>query len=78
MKQTGTCPKCNGTDIYTDRGCMKRGDRSSIGISSWKKFFLDVYICMACGFTEEYVSEDDFKDPKKLAALKENWKKHQP
>lgn len=76
MKATGICPKCNGTEIYTDAGITKRGDRSSIGASSWTKLFVDVYICRSCGFVEEYVCSNDLDNEKKLTTLRENWKSH--
>lgn len=75
MKQTGICPKCEGQEIYTDADCTKRGDRASIGFSSWKKYFIDTYICMNCGFIEEYVEKEDLLNEKKFQELKLNWKK---
>lgn len=76
MKTTGICPKCSGTEIYTDADLTKRGDRGDIGISSWTRLFLDVYVCATCGFIEEYVRNNDLTDDKKIATLKENWKSH--
>lgn len=75
MKESKCCPKCNGTEIYTDRGLAKRGDRTSIAISSWSKLFLDTYVCLECGYLEEYVEDEYLKDPKKMAKAKENWRK---
>lgn len=76
MKATGKCPKCSGTTIYTDAGITKRGERSSIGISSWTKLFIDVYICSDCGFTEEYICDEDLHSSKKRDKLASEWKKH--
>lgn len=74
MMKTGKCPKCESTNIYTD-GNPKRGDRSSIQVTSWKKFFIDIYICFDCGFTEEYITQEDLKNEKLISRVKEQWKK---
>lgn len=75
MKNTGTCPKCQSHEIYTDAGLTKRGDRSSIPVTSWSTAFIDVYVCTACGFMEEYVTREDLKNDKKMTKFKEIWKK---
>ncbi|MEZ4936954.1 MAG: hypothetical protein R2799_05115 [Crocinitomicaceae bacterium] len=72
--KNGICPKCQSTEIYTD-GTSKRGDRSSIPISSWKKFFIDTYACFICGYIEEYIEKDDLKDQSKISRAREDWKK---
>ena len=74
MKKTGKCPKCGGQEIYTDRGQTKRGERASLGFSSWKQAYIDTYLCTTCGYLEEYVSPNDLKDTSKLEKLRENWK----
>lgn len=71
MKSKNTCPKCQSAEIYTDAGLSKSGDRSSIPVSSWSKVFVDVYVCLSCGYMEEYM---DFKDAAVLDKLKKNWK----
>ena len=48
---------------------MKRGDRASIPVTTWRKIFIDVYACANCGFTEEYVAENDLNE------IKKNWEK---
>lgn len=75
MKHAKTCPKCTSTDIYTDTGKVKRGDRTALQIGNFSWFFMDVYVCLDCGFTEEYVQEKDLKDAKNLATIKKNWAK---
>ncbi len=75
MKFSNKCPKCESNDIYTDEGITKQGVRTAIGISSWTRLYFDMYICSNCGFTEEYVREEDLQDSKKMEKLKENWKK---
>ncbi|UKN00758.1 hypothetical protein K6119_13560 [Paracrocinitomix mangrovi] len=75
MKNSKTCPKCGGTEIYTDAGNPKRGDRTSIPITSWGKLFLAVYICAGCGYLEEYVEQDDLSNSDKMDKLKKNFNK---
>lgn len=75
MKTTAKCPKCDGTEIYSNEGQAKSGDRVIIPISSWSRLFVSTYICAHCGYLEEYVETQDLKDDKKMAKLKENWKK---
>lgn len=74
MKKTKTCPKCQGTEIYTNDGLLKRGDRSSIIISAWSSFSIAVYVCAKCGFFEEYADEISFNREKVRTALEKEWK----
>ena len=76
MKEQKCCPKCRGTEIYTDAGLPKQGDRTTIAIASWSRLLLDVYICAACGFTEEYVREKDLQSESHMKKLRANWKIH--
>jgi hypothetical protein len=78
MKKTGCCPNCSSTEVYTTKGTPKRGDRSSIGVSSFTSVFIDLYICTNCGFIEEYAEEADLKNPKKMEKLKIIFKKVNP
>ncbi len=75
MKMTNTCSKCKSNEIYTDQGKVKRGDRTALQIGNFSWLFLDVYVCLNCGYVEEYVQDKDLKDAKNMAALKKNWKK---
>jgi predicted nucleic-acid-binding Zn-ribbon protein len=76
MKNTGTCPKCQSKEVYTDKGLPKRGERSSLPISSWSRLFVDLYICLDCGYFEEYVEQADLDNEKKMNKLKEMFGKH--
>lgn len=75
MRATGTCPKCKSTELYTNVGLAKRGDRSLIALSSWKGLFVDVYVCAQCGFIEEYIATRELENPATLEKLKTYWKK---
>ena len=50
MKRTGRCPKCGSADIAV----VPPGRYNSfpVGLGGAK---LERYICLACGFTEEWV-----------------------
>lgn len=78
MKKSGSCPKCNSTEVYTTKGTTKRGERSSIGVSSFSAISIDLYICTSCGYMEEYGEEGDLKDLKKMEKLKKLFRKVQP
>ena len=73
--KSGTCPKCGGNEVYTTHGSMKRGERMILPITGWKRFFLDTYICLACGHFEEYVNDDDIKDANMKEGIKKELKK---
>lgn len=77
MKQTSTCPKCNSTDIYVDQTKPKYTDFRFVPISktAWHFVVMDVYACLQCGYSEEYIADADLKDEKKMQTLRKNWKK---
>ncbi len=75
MKVTKTCPKCKGTEILTNEGLLKRGDRSGAVISSWTGFSVAIYVCAKCGYFEEYVDEKDLNKEKFKAAMQKEWKR---
>ncbi len=74
MKTTKKCPKCQSNEIYTNID-EQHGYRTKLGIDGWKSFSIDSYVCMQCGYLEEYLSDEDFKDQKKKAKLMEHWTK---
>lgn len=76
MKATNKCPKCSGTEIYTDDS-FRVSKRSNLGISNWLQIRVSAYICMNCGFIEEYVTKSDLTNSKKLGKIKENWKRNE-
>jgi predicted RNA-binding Zn-ribbon protein involved in translation (DUF1610 family) len=71
----GVCPKCSATEIYTNKKCNPRGERGQIVISGWKWMGIDLYLCMDCGFFEEYVNERDLRDEKNREKIKVTWDK---
>lgn len=65
----GTCPKCGGNSIYSNKGkTVYYGDRSNICISALNAIRTTIYICSDCRFFEEYVNEDE-----NLGKLQAKW-----
>lgn len=75
MKQTHTCPKCQGTELYTDSGKLKRGERCSLPVTSWTHVFVDIYICLKCGLVEEYNTDKELNNVEKMNKIKSEFKK---
>lgn len=73
--KSGACPKCGSTEVYTNTGQNKRGDRMQLVVSSMKWYFLDTYICTNCFHFEEYVPEKEKMDAKMIEKIKSDWKK---
>ena len=74
MKSTGICPKCNSNQVYTNKDNLRRGDRCKIPIKGMYSQFAEVYVCLDCGFIEEYLSFDSFIE-KNVKRIKEKWTK---
>jgi hypothetical protein len=60
MKYTGQCTKCNSSDVLEVKG-SRYNTYNYIYLNSWgtKYAIIDRYVCVRCGFTEEYVKVDD-------------------
>jgi predicted nucleic-acid-binding Zn-ribbon protein len=67
--KSGKCPKCGGTEIYSNRDKVKKGYHSIIDFSALKNIMSETLVCGNCGFTEDYVYD------KHLEKLKSKWKK---
>ena len=70
MKTSNKCPKCDGSEIYTNKDLMKQGERSAMHIGGMRRFLIESYICSSCGYLEEHVRVDDLKNQRKMAKLK--------
>ena len=73
--RSGICPKCASKEVYSDNSATKRGERMIIPITGFKRLYLDSYICLSCGYVEEWIAEKDLKDRKMVEKVKENWVK---
>ncbi len=62
MKNTKTCPKCMGTDIVRVDGycgAYASGNNILTGKSVFSAVNVNRYICCSCGFTEEWIDQED-------------------
>lgn len=58
MKNSKICPKCNGDEFARIEGTMPGyGSGNNIPIGLLKYANIARYICLKCGFTEEWVDE---------------------
>ena len=63
MRHTYKCPKCASNDVVEVIG-SSLNTQHKIPLTKWSMRFatLDRYICVSCGYTEEYVQlTDSFK-----------------
>ena len=63
MKNTHICPKCNSSHIYIVKG-KTLNQYSRFQISAFQTVAYDRYICIECGFMEEWIT-----NPKHLNML---------
>ncbi|MFT5819130.1 MAG: putative nucleic-acid-binding Zn-ribbon protein [Crocinitomix sp.] len=75
MKKSNKCPKCGGSEIYSDESFSQRGASSQIGISNWSRISVTTYACMNCGFAEKYIDNNDMNNESKMDKIRSNWKK---
>lgn len=76
--KSGKCPNCGSHEVYTDHEVTKRGERMIIPITSIRRFFLDSYICISCGYVEEWIPERELSNRKLIDKVKQNWQKVNP
>lgn len=75
MKNSKVCPKCESREIYTKTKVSDNTGWRSFFISGLSSVYVDMYICTNCGYFEEYVTEKDMKNKKKMDKLKQKWKR---
>ncbi|MFT5780464.1 MAG: putative nucleic-acid-binding Zn-ribbon protein [Crocinitomicaceae bacterium] len=78
MKKSGVCIKCNCSEVYSNQNEHPRGERSVMAGPGGKistRLFIQVYICLDCGYFEEYVEDSDLTNEKKISKIKSSWKK---
>ena len=61
MKQTNICPKCQSTDVARIEPFKATSGNNYIQLSKWgtQLGYVERYICIKCGFTEQYVDMND-------------------
>lgn len=76
--KSGTCPKCQSSEVFNNSSHPTRGDRASIAGADGRvrsNLYVNVYVCADCGYVEEYVREDILNDQEKMERLRSTWKK---
>lgn len=62
MKHTNICPKCRSTDIVRMDGYSGpygTGNNMMVGNTIFSAVNVNRYICLSCGFTEEWIDTED-------------------
>jgi hypothetical protein len=79
MKTTGTCPKCGSRDIATDAHSKYQGsDRKKLSVGPTFEMWADAYLCLGCGYLEEFVDLSPRSWPSPTAkreAIGQHWTK---
>lgn len=64
MKQTKICPKCQSADVVRVdgyAGAYGSGNNMILGASILSAVNVNRYICRRCGFTEEWIDQEDIQ-----------------
>lgn len=70
--KSGRCPKCQSTDIRVGpAGRTSHVVQNTFTISFWRSATPERYVCMSCGYMEQYVS-----DPRERKAIAAKWPTH--
>ena len=62
MKNTGVCPKCGCSEIVRIEGQARSygaGNNIPVGLTIFSYIKVPRYVCMACGYSEEWIDEKD-------------------
>lgn len=74
MKNTRVCPKCSGTDIIRFdgwSGAHGAGNNIQVGVTIFSAVNVNRYVCCDCGFTEEWIDQEDLWELKNSKKAKE-------
>ena len=62
MKNTNRCPKCDSSDIIRVNGSSRAyGAGNNIINGMFSVVKVNIYICCNCGFSEEWIDEEDIE-----------------
>lgn len=60
MKNGNNCSKCGGEDIRVIQGKLPLAEHHNFTkVTPWKKIMITRFLCVNCGFTEEWVEKDE-------------------
>ncbi|HUS16554.1 MAG TPA: hypothetical protein VM536_16280 [Chloroflexia bacterium] len=71
--KSGECPKCGAAAIYRLPGGSTASPINALRISRMGVAPLDTYVCVSCGYTEQYVVEGE-----KRSAIADHWQQVGP
>lgn len=64
MKNSKICPKCNSSDIRRVNGSTRgygAGNNILIGMTIFSSINVARYVCLNCGYTEEWIDKEDIE-----------------
>lgn len=71
MKNGKSCPKCGCEDIRVVSGEAERISQANvIPAGALTRIYVSRYLCMACGYSEEWIDRDDLKKCKTFPRAK--------
>ena len=76
MKTTKMCPKCHSMDIMRVdgySGAYGTGNNVMTGATIFSAVNVNRYICMNCGFTEEWIDKEDLEKIRNSKKAKKVW-----
>ena len=60
MMYSATCPKCGGREIVRINGTIgSYGEGNNINLGTFSKILVSRYICLNCGYSEEWIDPQD-------------------
>lgn len=65
MKNTNKCPKCHSTDIKRVNGSIRgygAGNNIMLGLTIFSAIKVNRYVCLNCGFCEEWIDENNLEE----------------
>jgi len=68
MRKTRICPKCNGADIIRIEGKAGPygvGNNIQPGLTIFSAVLVHRYLCCSCGYSEEWIDQEDIEKLKK-------------
>jgi Zn ribbon nucleic-acid-binding protein len=70
--KSGRCPKCQSTEIRVGpAGGIRQVIMNTFSISFWRNATPERYVCVSCGYMEQYVS-----DPADRRTIAAKWPDH--
>ncbi len=68
MKYTHSCPKCSGTELLMIKGSSEAygaGNNIRVGATIFSSVLVHRYVCCSCGYSEEWINQEDLAKLKK-------------